>query len=113
MLTGLVSKKPPSRTSAERLAARSSIAILTVVAAALPISGALGAEAIRLESFKTHTRLHLDVDDNVPIEFKDRGAKFEIFLKGIGAADLGAPLGNEAKWAERYKSLTDPRLSAL
>jgi tetratricopeptide (TPR) repeat protein len=71
------------------------------------------AESLRLDTFRTHSRLSFHVDDGVVSEFKQSEQGFELILKGLGLSDLGAPLGEEGRWAERFSRLADPRLASL
>jgi tetratricopeptide (TPR) repeat protein len=69
--------------------------------------------SIRVETFRTHSRISFHVDDGVSSELKSNQQGFELFLKGIALTDLGAPLGEEAQWAARFKKMQDPRLGSL
>jgi tetratricopeptide (TPR) repeat protein len=80
---------------------------------ALAGSGVSHAESLKLDTFRTHSRLSFRVDDGVVSDFKPTEQGFELMLKGQGLSDLGAPLGEEAAWAERFKNLRDPRLASL
>jgi TolA-binding protein len=72
-----------------------------------------GSDSVRLETLKTHSRLSIRLDDGVTSEWKPSPQGFELFLKGIGLADLGAPLGEESQWLAQFQALKDPRLSQL
>ncbi|MGK5081681.1 tetratricopeptide repeat protein [Bdellovibrionota bacterium FG-1] len=74
---------------------------------------AFAAETVRLETFKTHSRLDFRVDGNVPTEWKSTPQGFDLFLKGADLADLGIPLGEEGKWAKKLKTLNDSRLTNI
>lgn len=69
---------------------------------------------IEVETLRTHSRLSLGLDDGVQTEFKTTATGFEWTIRGMSLADLGAPLGGEEAWIERFKQgLKDPRLSTL
>jgi tetratricopeptide (TPR) repeat protein len=70
-------------------------------------------EAIQFLSMQTHSRFTLHIDESVPASVKNLGPGFEIYLKGVGLSDLGAPLGDEARWRAQYETLSDPRLQSL
>lgn len=79
-----------------------------------PIPGFAGSgEPVRLETFKTHSRLSFRVDEGVASDWKADARGFELLFKGIGLADLGAPLGDEDQWARRFQGLRDPRVADL
>lgn len=56
-------------------------------------------DQILLESFPTHGRLTLRIDDGIPVEWKTSATGFQALLRGVSFTDLGAPLGSEAQWA--------------
>lgn len=72
-----------------------------------------GTSAIKVETFRTHSRLSVRVDDGIASDWKATRDGFELVLKGMSLGDLGAPLGEEAIWAARYKELRDPRLAGV
>lgn len=83
------------------------------VGAVLANSNVSQAESLRLDTFRTHSRLSVHVDDGIVSEFKQGEQGFELLLKGMGLSDLGAPLGEEVRWTERFSRLADPRLASL
>jgi predicted Zn-dependent protease len=72
-------------------------------------------QGIQVETFRTHSRLVLAIDDSVETQWNKTAKGFELFLKGIGLSDLGAPLGEEDRWAERFQNgnIHDPRLASM
>lgn len=70
---------------------------------------ALASEPIRIETFKTHSRISIAIGGNVPAEWKNQNDSFEIILKGLSLFDLGAELGEETAFSERLAKLQDPR----
>jgi len=70
-----------------------------------------------VESFTTHGRLSFRLESDVSTTWKEVPGGFEIFLKGIGLGDLGAPLGEEEKWISEQKkqvsAFGDARLSSI
>jgi len=68
---------------------------------------------VQLESLKTHSRMSFKLDEGVSAQFKNTKKGFEIFFKGIGLTDLGASLGEEAKWKDTFQKLADPRVTNL
>ncbi len=92
---------------------------LTLGALGVSASGDLGgmgnpaSKPVRLETLKTHSRLSLKMDDSVSYEWKRLSDGFELELKGLSLADIGAPLGDEARWASQYAALRDPRLASI
>ncbi|OFZ21055.1 MAG: hypothetical protein A2X94_06915 [Bdellovibrionales bacterium GWB1_55_8] len=84
----------------------------------LPLGAALAApyasaEALRIQTFKTHGRLALSVDESVPVEWKNGSRGFEILLKGIALTDLGVPSGQQEEWKANFRAAADPRLAGL
>lgn len=75
------------------------------------------AEGFRLQTFKTHSRMVLGVDDGVPVEWKNGKEQFEIILKGLNLGDLGAPLGEEKAWIQQqqqnFQKTKDPRVAFI
>lgn len=67
----------------------------------------------KLETFKTHSRLVLSLDEQTPYSWKNGEKEFSLFLRGIEFADLGIPSGEEAQWAKGLQELEDPRVSSL
>src|SRR4051794_13240545 len=74
---------------------------------------AIAAQSIALRSFKTHSRLVFKVGEDIPAELKATKQGFEILFKGITIIDLGASLGEEARWKGQYEKLKDDRLNRL
>jgi tetratricopeptide (TPR) repeat protein len=71
-------------------------------------------KAIQLVTFRSHSRLVLNVDEGVDPVWKTDRYGFELTLKGLLLSDLGAPLGLEEAWArEIEQELKDPRLASL
>jgi len=69
--------------------------------------------AIQLKTFQTHSRISFRIDESVPAEWKNTQQGFELILKGLGLADLGAPLGEEENWSTQFEKLSDSRLDHL
>ena len=78
-----------------------------------PAAWAAGAELIHLQTFKTHSRLSIRLDEGVEARWKETTEGFELLLKGIGLADLGAPVGGEKEWLAHLASPRDSRLGGL
>jgi len=53
------------------------------------------------------------VDEGVPAVWKNTKDGFELLLKGITFADLGAPLGDEGRWVSQFVGLRDSRVEAI
>jgi len=70
-------------------------------------------QLIDLLTFKTHSRLRIAVDTGVETEWKENPTGFELTLKGLTLADLGAPLGAEKTFTQRYQTLSDQRLGRM
>ena len=85
--------------------------VLALISGLSPLS--LWAAGLKVQTFKTHSRLMVAIDDGVPAQWKKSRQGFDLLLKGIGLADLGAPLGGESAWTEKFKTIKDPNLSAL
>lgn len=70
--------------------------------------------AVDLESFRSHSRFAIRADESVEPIWKDRAGGFELLMKGLWLADLGAPLGAEADWmAKALARLKDDRLASV
>lgn len=100
------------------LAGRGISAFLTAVSVlallVFPSSrAALPSTAIELRSLRTHSRLVIKVDAGVPAELKSTSRGFELLLRGISLSELGAPLGEEARWAEQFTRIENERLESL
>ncbi|MGZ6310978.1 MAG: hypothetical protein ACXWOH_10120, partial [Bdellovibrionota bacterium] len=98
--------------SAARHALVSAAAFAAIVAASAPWARA-GSDVILLQTYPDHSRLAIRIDESVPIDWKNTPSGFEITLKGIGLADLGAPLGEETRWSAQFDRVADPRLGHL
>ncbi len=68
---------------------------------------------IDLKTLRTHSRLIFKLDASTTTDWKDEGQGFTLTLKGIGLADLGAPLGEEDRFKSIYEGMADSRLSGL
>jgi predicted negative regulator of RcsB-dependent stress response len=79
----------------------------------LSLEGASAGEPFRVQTFKTHSRITIQVDDTVPVELKNGSQGFELFLKGVSLSDLGAPLGDEQAWIDQYRHQREPRLENI
>ncbi len=66
-----------------------------------------------LQTFKSHSRVVLHLDQGVQSTWKDDATGFEITLKGIGLEDLGAPMGAEKQWLKQFESLSDDRVQSI
>ncbi len=66
-----------------------------------------------LQTFDDHSRLSLRVNSGIDHQWKDLPGGFEITFKGISLSDLGAPFGLESQWVEKFRDLSDSRLSLL
>ncbi|MCM2324206.1 MAG: tetratricopeptide repeat protein [Oligoflexia bacterium] len=71
------------------------------------------AEAVKIETFRTHSRIVVRIDESVPTEWKNRPDGFDLTLKGVGLMELGIPLGDEPAWKARIESLSDSRIGSL
>jgi len=69
--------------------------------------------SISIITFKTHSRLQFRLDEGVMAVWKENPAGFELFFKGVGFADFGAPAGVEREWMRRYDDIKDSRLESL
>jgi len=98
--------------NAKRLWISSLLAIALAMAADDSVARA-DSSSLKLQTFKSHSRLTLRVDESVPVEWRSLPGGFELTLKGIGLADLGAPLGEEAAWKTQFESMADARVRDL
>lgn len=92
--------------------------ILTLLSAHLLCLGLARAadpgKSILIQTFSTHSRLAIRMDEGAPAEWKDLPGGFEVSFKGIALADLGAPLGHEQAWMDaQLQSARDSRLESL
>ncbi|MCM2277273.1 MAG: tetratricopeptide repeat protein [Oligoflexia bacterium] len=88
--------------------------LLVVSSFARPALAELPAgDSLRIETFKTHSRIVVRVDESVSSEWKNTAEGFELLLKGIGLMDLGAPLGEEEAWKSRLEAQGDARIAGL
>ena len=70
-------------------------------------------DPITLSTFKTHSRITIQIDGSVPFK-KDKTKKgFQIEFQGISLSDLGVSLGEKARWSGLLKQLHDSRLISL
>ncbi len=80
--------------------------LLCAVAAAEQAS-----DYIKIQTFKTHSRLSLRLDASVEVERQRTAAEstqgFEILLKGLALTDLGAPFGSEGEWLRQMDAVTE------
>jgi tetratricopeptide (TPR) repeat protein len=79
----------------------------------LGVAVAGAAEPLKLETYRTHSRLTLQLDEGVASEWRQVPGGFELVLKGIRLGDLGAPLGEEADWVRQFVNVADTRLSGV
>ena len=77
------------------------------------VLSAQAADLVQVQSFRTHSRFAVSIDEGIPVEWKKSQAGFELLLKGATLADLGAPLGEEKQWAEPFRELKDARIAGL
>ncbi|MBI2712128.1 MAG: tetratricopeptide repeat protein [Bdellovibrio sp.] len=70
-------------------------------------------QAVQLKTFLTHSRLLFKIDDSVQVSWKKTPTGFELLLKGITLNDLGAPMGEEARWKSLYKGIADTRVEGI
>src|SRR3954462_6273787 len=75
--------------------------------------GANADNLVQLLSSQTHSRFIFRIDESVSVEWKNSEKGFEIYLKGLGIADLGAPVGEEEKWKTQFEGLGDSRVDSL
>ncbi len=68
---------------------------------------------VQINSFKTHSRFSVKLDHGFNIDLKSDKTGFEIFLPNVCFLDLGAPLGEERKWASSYEGISDKRLKSV
>jgi len=66
--------------------------------------------SIKLETFKSHSRLSMYAEKHMDISFKEIKDGFEIFFKDLTLFDLGAPMGKEREWLERHANIQDYRM---
>ncbi len=85
---------------------------LWMAGAALTVAQA-GQRPVELQSFATHSRLTVRLDENVRAVWKEKADGFEVLFPGVALSDLGAPLGAEAEWAEQARKLSDQRLGEI
>ena len=74
---------------------------------------AFGADSVKIQTFKTHSRILFSLDPSVDAKLKPSAKGFEIVFKGIGLSDLGAPLGEETAWENQFAQTGDPRVLTL
>jgi tetratricopeptide (TPR) repeat protein len=77
------------------------------------ISQAAGSDTVRLQTFSSHSRLSLRIDEGVVTKFSSGATGFELLLEGATLLDLGAPLGEEARWKSQFTNMRDPRLGKV
>jgi len=68
---------------------------------------------VGLQTFRTHSRLTLRIDEGVDPTWKDIPGGFELILKGLSLSDLGAPLGEEDAWVRQKTDIGDSRLASM
>lgn len=76
-------------------------------------SAAWGADLVQVQTFRTHSRFAVAIDEGIAVDWRKDGAGFRLLLKGASLADLGAPLGEEKEWAKAFVALKDPRVAGL
>ncbi|HUP57611.1 MAG TPA: tetratricopeptide repeat protein, partial [Bdellovibrionota bacterium] len=64
-------------------------------------------------TFTKHSRLSMRLDEGVNAQFSSDKTGFTLFLEGASLLDLGAPLGEEKRWASQFSALKDPRVGKL
>ncbi len=85
----------------------------------LAINGSVNALAmqsdrpIELQTFSSHSRIVIKIDQGVPTQWKDDAQGFVLRLKGIGLEDLGAPLGGDEAWRKQFDSISDNHVESL
>jgi tetratricopeptide (TPR) repeat protein len=72
-----------------------------------------GKNSIRLETFRTHSRLVFFIERNVKTKIKVDTQGFELRAKDITMADLGIPFGKEKEIRAFYGRLQDSRVKNL
>ncbi len=102
-----------TKTVRNHLRARLIKSLLIAIPFLLTSGTAYAEDGLKVQSFKTHGRLVLKIDEGVPVVWKNSSHGFQLTLKGIGLNDLGAPLGQEAEWSAQFKAVEDPRLASL
>ena len=74
---------------------------------------------IRIQTFKTHSRVTIKVDSSVevlPIQTAQEARRgFTILLKGLTLTDLGAPFGSDHEWVREVEAVakSDSRVQKL
>src|ERR1035437_8485871 len=68
---------------------------------------------IRLETFRTHSRIVVRLDPQVQTSWKDIPGGFELLLKNITLTDMGAPIGYETEWQRQFNDIRDLRLASV
>ena len=84
------------------------VSILTIYTAS-----ASEAAPVKLETFKTHSRLSIRIDKGSKVELRDKKESLEILLKEMSLFDLGSPFGSEKAWINRFIKISDYRLSKI
>lgn len=92
-----------------------SVLLVQAVSASLLLCAVAAAEQasdyIKIQTFKTHSRLSLRLDATVEVERQKASAEpsrgFEILLKGLALTDLGAPFGSEGDWLRQMDAVTE------
>ncbi|MDR3606749.1 MAG: tetratricopeptide repeat protein [Oligoflexia bacterium] len=68
---------------------------------------------VRFQSFKTHGRIIFQVGPDVPVEWQATPTGFMAFFKGSTLVDLGAPFGDEKRWASELSRGDGSRVASL
>lgn len=82
-------------------------------AADVLINADLSSRAIRLETYRTHSRILFKLDEHVDSVWTDKKDGFQILFKNILLTDLGAPFGAEAEWLRQLVDVRDHRIASL
>lgn len=110
-------KLAPLKSPPGRIAAR--LFLLAGIAWGIPSSADQISDFVKIQTFKTHSRLTLRLDASVEAARQNPQSEsvkgFEVLFKGLGLADLGAPFGAEGEWLRQIEAVTssDPRLGSL
>ena len=74
---------------------------------------------IKIQTFKTHSRVSLRLDSSVEVVRQktdtEESKGFEVLLQGLSLSDLGAPFGSEGEWLQQLEAVSqkDPRIEKL
>ena len=112
------SRKDPFSISFRSLVGFSALALSSLLPIFIPRSSQSAAavvdSGVKLQSFGSHSRLIIPVDAQSKVNYRQTADGFELEFPGLSLIDFGAPIGNEAAWAEQLgRTRQDARLKDL